>query len=331
MKPLKIFVFIMLCLTATARVGYGQDTATQQAPAANAQEAAVAAADQNAPETARPHEIVFSGKLYSPHKQTVNLDYTALVKSVKGKIGTKVKGGDVLVTFEIPLDTRMAELQNVSLVNMKNLEYQIEETQNLLNSANIKKHELETLLKKQLTSPQSLEQAQNQIDSMQKKLTMLKTSYALEKNLSQNRLDLAQARYGSNVTHTNFPKNGFVKAPMDGYILWMNADLKDDTALAGGSKLYEIGTMDPLVLRAEVHEIEAQKLREGDKASVTFDSVPGRTFVATVTTIPWAPLPSGLQQPSYYQIELTIPNGDLRLKEGLKGQVTIISGQQGNS
>ncbi|WP_027185274.1 efflux RND transporter periplasmic adaptor subunit [Desulfovibrio inopinatus] len=323
MKTLKILVFVSLCLAATARAGYGQDAPAAQAPAAQAPVA------QAVPETARPREIIFSGKLYSPHKQTVNLNYTAYVKSIKGNIGTKVKKDDTLVTFEIPLDTRMAELQNVSLVNTKNLEYQIEEAENQIENYLIKQRELEVLLRKQLTSPQSLEQNKRVIDSLRKKIAMLKESYALERSLSKDRLEIAQGKYGSNVSHTHVPENGFVKSPMDGYILWMNADLKDDMVLASGTKLYEIGAMDPLVLRAEVHEIEAQKLTVGDKATVTFDSVPGRTFGATVTTIPWAPLPSALQQPSYYQIELTLPNTDLRLKEGLKGQVTIIPGQQG--
>jgi membrane fusion protein, macrolide-specific efflux system len=59
------------------------------------------------------------------------------------------------------------------------------------------------------------------------------------------------------------------------------------------------------------------------KAEVTFDSLPGKKYVASVSRIPWAPMPAALQQPSYYEIELTIPNPELELKEGLKGQITI--------
>jgi multidrug resistance efflux pump len=111
---------------------------------------------------------------------------------------------------------------------------------------------------------------------------------------------------------------------VDGYVLWINPDLRKGVKLNRDTDLFQVGILDPIVIRAQVHEIEAVRLKLGDKAKVTFDSMPGKEFTATVSRIPWAPLPTSLQQPSYYEIELTLPNPDMSLKEGLKGTVTIV-------
>ena len=111
---------------------------------------------------------------------------------------------------------------------------------------------------------------------------------------------------------------------MDGYIMWQGPEVREGATLPAGYALFQVGTMNPLIIRTMVHEIEAQKLSVGDTGKVVFESVPGREFTATVSRIPWAPAPASLQQPSYYEIEMTIPNPDLVLKEGLKGEITII-------
>ena len=97
--------------------------------------------------------------------------------------------------------------------------------------------------------------------------------------------------------------------------------------LAKEAELFQVGTLDPMIIRAQVHEIEAQKLKENMAATVTFDSIPGKKYAASVSRIPWAPIPAALQQPSYYDVELTIPNPSLELKEGLKGQIIIQPGK----
>ena len=62
----------------------------------------------NPAESFRSSEITFFGKLYSPLKLSVFLPYTAKIASLTAQIGHKVKRGDILATYEIPLDVRMA-------------------------------------------------------------------------------------------------------------------------------------------------------------------------------------------------------------------------------
>jgi hypothetical protein len=87
--------------------------------------------------------------------------------------------------------------------------------------------------------------------------------------------------------------------------------------------------MDPMLIRAQVYELEALQLNLGEAAEVTVESLPGRNFEAQVSRVSWAPVPppvwvpAGQEQPSYYEVELTVPNPDLVLKEGLKGRITL--------
>ena len=106
-------------------------------------------------------------------------------------------------------------------------------------------------------------------------------------------------------------------------MLWLNPALRSGVILPRETELIQVGTINPMTIRAQVHEIEAFKIKEGDTASVSFDAFPGKKYSATVSRIPWAPIPAALQQPSYYEIELTIDNPALEFKEGLKVQVTI--------
>jgi hypothetical protein len=99
--------------------------------------------------------------------------------------------------------------------------------------------------------------------------------------------------------------------------------MREDAELPPGTQAFMIGVMDSMIMRAQVHELEAVKISVGDPADVTLDSFPNRVFEARVSRISWAPLTPAVEQPTYYGLELTVANPDLELREGLKGQVML--------
>jgi hypothetical protein len=54
---------------------------------------------------------------------------------------------------------------------------------------------------------------------------------------------------------------------------------------------------------------------------VTLEALPGKKFQGKVSRISWSSLTPGLEQPAYYDVELTVPNPGLELKDGLKAQI----------
>jgi multidrug efflux pump subunit AcrA (membrane-fusion protein) len=281
-----------------------------------------------APKAADPsplaQEIIFSGKLYSPLKLTVQLPYTSQIMSMPMTIGQKVKKDEVLATFEIPLETRMSEKRALNLAAVKDLEHQLASTGKDIDKLRVKRKELEVMEKQNMATSQALAQNSQEIEVLEKQRVALQEKLSVEREQAQQRLELTRERFGPKANFGSLPNEGIVKAPTDGYILWINPELRKGVKLARDVELFQVGVLDPILIRAQVHEIEALRLKLGDQAKVSFDSIPGKDFTATVSRIPWAPLPTALQQPSYYEIELTLPNADYSLKEGLKAQVTII-------
>ena len=87
--------------------------------------------------------------------------------------------------------------------------------------------------------------------------------------------------------------------------------------------LFRVGTIDPLVIRAKVHESIIPRLKEGDKATVTFESLPGQTFETSITFIALTADTSDVQFPSHFEVQLSLPNPGAKLKVGLRGDVSV--------
>ena len=310
MRPFLMFLATACLLTVSAAA-----TAQDKAPAQPAQPAAQA--------SFRPAEINFSGKLYSPVKLSIFLPYYAKITGLNVHIGQKVKRNDVLGTYEIPLETRMDEKTKLSSANIKELEYKMAMADKEIDRLSAKAKELQAMSQQNMASQQSLTLNSKAIEAVRKEKIAITEQLVLAKELLADRVEMAEDRFGKTAGVGKMPKDGIIKAPADGYVLWMNPGLRPGVQMVKEAELFQVGTLNPMILRAQVHEIEAQKLKEGEAATVTFDSIPGKKFSASVSRIPWAPIPSALQQPSYYDVELTIPNPTLELKEGLKGQIVI--------
>jgi len=290
-----------------------------------AQAPAAAAAPPVQAETANPLEIIFSGKLYCSPKYDVTIPYAATITAMRVDLGKKVKYDEVIAEYEIPFEIRIDEKKKLAQAGIKELESKMAQTSRELDQLRSKRKELETLRAQKMASDQALVANAEDIEVLEKQRTSIVESLALERDLYVIQQEMARDRLGvQNATSKDVPKIGLIRAPLDGYVVWMNPDMRKDAYMMKNADLFQIGVMDPIMLRALVHEIEAQKLHVGDEAKVTFESIPGKTFRATVSRIPWAPLAATLQQPSYYEVELTMSNPDLVLKEGLKGQVVVV-------
>lgn len=311
---------LLLALALTVTV----PAALAQAPAPSGSSAPPAAQGKSPEPSPTAQEIIFSGKLYSPLKLSALLPYTCEVTSLPVGIGQKVKKDDVMLTFSIPLEMRMSEKRTLSLAVVKDLEHQLASTAKDIDKFRVKRKELEIMQKQDMATSQALVVNAQEIEVLEKQRQALQERLAVEREQAQQRLELAKERFGPKTTYGHLPNEGIVKAPMDGYILWINPELHKGVKLGQNTEVFQVGLVDPMLIRAQVHEIEALRLKVGDQAKVHFDSMPGKELSAVVNRIPWAPMPTALQQPSYYEIELSLPNADNSLKEGMKAQVTII-------
>jgi len=186
-----------------------------------------------------------------------------------------------------------------------------------------KKNTLTQLSQKNLAPAQSLTQVNEEIQALSKQRGALCDALSQAQRTKQEEESLLRKQLGVPMQSGQIPREGVLVAPIDGHVVWLFPDLRQGAELKGGTPVIFIGVMDPMLLRAQVYESEAQKLKVGQQADITLDSLPGKKFTARVSRLPWAPPVVSLEHPTYYDVEFQVANPDLVLREGMKATVTM--------
>jgi len=132
----------------------------------------------------------------------------------------------------------------------------------------------------------------------------------------------AQAQAGQADTAVAAAQNNLdsaqLKAPADGKVLQVNNAIGE--AVTPASVPIVLGIGDVLV-NASLPEAALSRVRVGQDADVTFDSLPGRTFKAKVTDIP--PAASTVQNLVTYVATITLAQPDPTIRPGMSAHIAI--------
>jgi len=239
------------------------------------------------------------------------------------QIGQHVVEDQVLITYELPLENLMAEKQLMSRDELNGLEHAMSIVQFQISTIQNRQRELENMAANQTVATNEVSNNARDIENLLLQRDFLEEKLALARQRHDNNILLTQSKFGKDVDLKNLPRRGYVRAPGDGYILWLNSSLVPGMAFTKQAPLVTIGKLDPMIVRASVHEIAMQRLKAGDPATVVFNAWPGEKFQTTISKVDYVAQPAMLQQPSFYLIELTLPNPDLRIKEGMRCEVAV--------
>lgn len=113
-----------------------------------------------------------------------------------------------------------------------------------------------------------------------------------------------------------------LRAPFDGWIVKRNVDIGQLVGPATNG--FTVADVESVKAVFGVPDTVIEHLRLGSAESITMDAVPG-SFRGRVTSV----APSADPKSRVYAVEVTVPNGDNRLKAGMIASVTISSGQPG--
>ena len=97
-----------------------------------------------------------------------------------------------------------------------------------------------------MASQQSLTLNAKEIEVYRKDKTSLNEQLVLAKELLADRTELAEERFGKGVAGGKMPKEGLIRAPSDGYVLWLNPALRQGAILPRETELVQVGTIDPM-------------------------------------------------------------------------------------
>jgi RND family efflux transporter MFP subunit len=139
---------------------------------------------------------------------------------------------------------------------------------------------------------------------------------------SQNSLD--QAKLNVEIAQLNLDRARLV-APFDGIITAVNINVGDNAnaSTTTTSATNAIAMYDPsrLQISVTVSEVDIAKVKVGQKATVLFDALSGKTYGAEVTTIyPAATVTQGVVN---YIVILTLVNPDESVRPGMTANLTI--------
>ena len=117
------------------------------------------------------------------------------------------------------------------------------------------------------------------------------------------------------------PASLTLTSPIDGYVLSLDATLNPGSLLAAGTTPVRVGRLDPVLIQVPVYEAEISGIKAGDSVEVEIPSLNNKKFNGTVNEISWVSNDMSVSNPSYYTVELTVPNPGLELKPGFKAVV----------
>lgn len=280
-----------------------------------------------APAPVRAESVTFVGKAYCSIRAEIKWPFLSLnqlrIVSAPVKVGQHVTEKQRLITYELPLESRITEKRKLDHTKVDSLERALALVDFQLAELRQKQDDLENMVASQSIAPnvplgnlKAIEALRLRRESVAEQLDLARSEY-------KDKLTLAQTNYGDSISDPKAPREGLVLSPIDGHVLWVNSSLVHGMVFISPADLITIGRMDPMVVRAAVHEIAAQRLKDGEKADVVFHALPGEIFRGTVTNISYTAQPATMQQPTFYEIEITIPNKEMRIKEGMRCDITI--------
>lgn len=268
-------------------------------------------------------EIIVDGKLFYSLKRQVLAPFRGIVTKLEVEIGQAVKKGQSLAMYQLGPEESFNIKRSVSQFGVRDLEMRMAQVKNNLAQLESKRNELRQLTQNNLAPKTSLTQVERNIRSLTEQKNILWKQMKMERILAKQNQELLTTRLGRPINSGKVPEEAALVSPIDGHVVWIDPNIRPGAEIAPGMLALQVAVMQPMLLRAQVYEIEAASLKTGDIAVFSLESVPGRKFEAVVSRLSWVPISPQLQPPTYYIIEFTVQNPDFALKEGYKGRIFL--------
>jgi HlyD family secretion protein len=194
----------------------------------------------------------------------------------------------------------------------------------------------ETIQKQNLTPPISLSVTENQLltlsnltnsldqksanlSSLSKTIDQLKTSISNYEDSIQSQEKIVEQKENALSDARENYENCFIKAPYDGIVAKVNVKEGDNVSLATSLFTF-ISTQK--IAELTLNEIDAAKVKIGQKATLTFDALPDLTLTGKVTEIDT--LGTVSQGVTSYGVKIALDTDDERIKPGMSVTAEIV-------
>lgn len=298
-------------------------------------------------------EVIFRGKSYPVVKRTVIMPYKGEILSIDVKEGQTVNENDVLASYQMDRESMMtvhqilypetvlslkktAFDQKSSIEKMKTVDIRIKQIE--VEKVQKELADLRELRAKQMAEEDAVKNKERALETLKKEIlgiqdSIKQTEAGLEKTNEDLRfyeakrkrdVDLLEWQTRRTYSDSKLPmEKAFLKAPINGQVLWIAPDLQIKAEEPAGFPAFTIAPMSSVLVRCKVHELDLVKLNTGDRGTVVFDAIPQKKYPCTVSRIPWVSRNPALEVPSDYDIECYLDNVDGQIKDGLTCNVRV--------
>jgi len=110
-----------------------------------------------------------------------------------------------------------------------------------------------------------------------------------------------------------------MRAPISGIVVKNQA--VRGTAINPGDVLYQLGTLDPIWITADLYEMDLARVHDGQELEATTSAFPGEVFKGLIARIS----PNVDPTTHTLQVRCAVPNPDLRLKPQMMANIKIVT------
>lgn len=267
---------------------------------------------------------ILGGKVMSPVTRAVPLPFNAVVDEALVSPGDTVQEGQPLLRYHLQEEAGRQLQKEITFgagtegerSQMLNVERTLAETEAQRNKAR-------QLVASGLGSPQALARLESSVASLRQNIDLLRATVQKKETSFKERLKELSGYFGSTIKEgAQLPRSLVLTAPISGHVLSVGGNLYPGALLSAGSAPISVGLMNPMLIQVQAYEAEISRIKEGDTATVNIPSLRDKAFTAKVTSIAWTSNDVvNVGTPSFYMVELIVPNPELELKPGFRALV----------
>lgn len=230
------------------------------------------------------------------------------------KVGDRVKAGQFIAQIDSRETLQAIEQQKASLQVAKNTLQQIQltypqkiaEAEANLNYARIAYERQQELIKKEYTTKDSLDKAQNQLQAADAILKRLREEFTTQENITKSTTKEITAQIEQQEIRLSYTR---IYSPLAGIVADVTAQ-EGETIVAGLQVANLVTVLDPTRLEMWVYidESDIGRAKKGQKVEYTVDTYPNRTFTGTIERI--NPQPVVKDNIVYYLATVKVPTDD---------------------
>ncbi|WP_296304987.1 efflux RND transporter periplasmic adaptor subunit [uncultured Desulfovibrio sp.] len=274
-------------------------------------------------EAAPAAEIRLTGKVVTTVTRAAPMPFNGIVDEVLVRPGDAVEQGAPLLRYHLQEEAaRMLQRELITGAATEEERGQILSLRQQQTEIEAQRNKARQLAASGLGSRQASSRLEASYESIQRRIDLLKMTIDKREKTFAARLKELEGYFGQTLDpREDLPESLTLTSPISGYVLSVTAETSPGSLLGQGMAPVSVGQLNPVLIRVPVYEADVNSIAVDDVATVQIPSLQDKEFMATVSEISWASTDMNVGNPSYYTVELTVPNPTLELKPGFNAIV----------